>query len=292
MRSPGQWKRWGLAVVAGISLLFWMAFSALAGWEVGAKGGYESNLSRSVDDGEGSGYVTAYGGYVKPHSGESRLDWTMGITVEGSVYPSLTDVNSLSATLTPGIMYIFRPGWSMAVTPFVQGKVVQDTEQSAIAFGARVDFIQKIEGGLYLSEYYVYTDSRANEDVYSYVENAVGAYLGIRWGKGAFAEVGCEFGWGDSFLSVGVPVVSGGGGGGGQGQGQGQTFGSSGPRYSQAFDAVVFKESVDYRTVPVTVGFDITKRWFSILNYTYRSWSGDSGTATDHSGYAGVGYRF
>jgi hypothetical protein len=284
MPSSGQRKRTCLlAAGLAIPLLTCTVFRAHAGWEAGAKAGYESNLSRSIDDGEGSGYVTAYAGYVKTHSGESRLDWTMGLTFQGSVYPSLTDLNSLSATFSPGLMYIFHPGWSVAVTPFVQGEVVQDTDQSAVSFGARVDFSQKFEGGLYLGEYYVYTDSRANNDVYSYVENAVGAYLGMRWGKGIFAEVGYEFGRGDSFLSVKVPVAS---GGGGQGNGRGT------PQYSQAFDAQVFKENVDFRTIPVTVGFDWSKRWFSLLNYTYRSWAGDSGTATDHSGYAGIGYRF
>jgi hypothetical protein len=257
---------------------------ALAGWEAGVKGGYESNLSRSIDDGEGSAFLSAYAGYMKPHSGEARLDWTMGFTVEGAVYPSITDVDSLSAMFTPGLAYIFSRMWSMAVTPFLQGKVVQDTEQSAVTFGARVDIIQKFEGGLYLGEYYTYTDSRANEDVYSYAENAIGAYLGMRWSPGYFTELGYEFSRGDSFLSVKVPAPAAGGGGRGNGGG--------GMQYSQAFDSLVFKERVDSHSVPVTVGIDWTKRWFSTLNYTYRTWAGDSGKATDHSGYAGFGYRF
>jgi hypothetical protein len=28
------------------------------------------------------------------------------------------------------------------------------------------------------------------------------------------------------------------------------------------------------------------------VNYTYRTWSAESVEATDHSGYAGIGYRF
>lgn len=284
MLSPGRRIRILLPAVVVATLLAWMDSPALAGWEAGAKGGYESNLSRSIDDGEGSAFLSAYAGYMKPHSGEARLDWTMGFTVEGAVYPSITDVDSLSAMFSPGLAYIFSPVWSMAVTPFLQGKVVQDTEQSAVTFGARVDIIQKFGGGLYLGEYYTYTDSRANEDVYSYAENAIGAYIGMRWGPGYFTELGYEFSRGDSFLSVKVPAPASGGGGRGNGGG--------GTQYSQAFDSLVFKEQVDSHSVPVTVGIDWTKRWFSTLNYTYRTWAGDSGKATDHSGYGGFGYRF
>ena len=285
MLSPGQRTWIFLFAAVGATLPAWVDSPAFAGWEAGAKGGYESNLSRSIDDGEGSGFLSAYAGYTKLHSGETRLDWTMGFTVEGAFYPSITDVDSLSAMFSPGLAYIFSPVWSMAVTPFLQGKAVQDTEQSAVTFGARVDVIQKFGGGLYLGEYYTYTDSRANEDVYSFAENAIGAYLGMRWSPGYYAELGYEFSRGDSFLSVKVPAPTAGAGGG-------RGSGGGGPQYSQAFDSLVFKEQVDSHSVPVTVGIDWTKRWFSTLNYTYRTWAGDSGKATDHSGYAGFGYRF
>ncbi len=281
------------------TFLLWGATPAGAGWEAGAKAGYDSNLSRSIDEGEGSSYLSVQGGYVKGHSGESRMDWTMGFFVEGAFYPSLEDIDYAAATFSPGLAYIFHPGWTVAVTPFLQGKVVQDSDQSALAFGVRVDFLQKPGGRVYLGEYYAYTDSRASNDVYSYRENAVGAYLGMRWSPGFFTEVGYEFSRGDSFLSTkipGLPAGGGGGGGGGAGGGGagggGAGNGGGGPIYSPAFDSIVFKETVDSHSVPVTVGFDWTARWFSTVNYTYRTWSAESVEATDHSGYAGIGYRF
>lgn len=280
-------------------LLLWGVTPARAGWEAGAKAGYDSNLSRSIDEGEGSSYLSVQGGYVKGHSGESRMDWTMGFFVEGAFYPSIEDIDYAAATFSPGLAYIFHPGWTVAVTPFLQGKVVQDSDQSALAFGVRVDFLQKPGGKVYLGEYYAYTDSRASNDVYSYRENAVGAYLGVRWSPGFFTEVGYEFSRGDSFLSTrlpGLPAGGGGAGGGGAGGGGagggGAGNGGGGPIYSPAFDSIVFKETVDTHSVPVTVGFDWTARWFSTVNYTYRTWSAESVEATDHSGYAGIGYRF
>ena len=277
-----------LPVIFAVFLL-WGVTPARAGWEAGAKAGYDSNLSRSIDEGEGSSYLSIQGGYVKGHSGESRMDWTMGFFVEGAFYPSLEDIDYAAATFSPGLAYIFHPGWTVAVTPFLQGKAVQDSDQSALAFGVRVDFLQKPGGRAYLGEYYAYTDSRASNDVYSYRENAVGAYLGMRWSPGFFTEVGYEFSRGDSFLSVKVPAPPTGGGGAG---GRGAGYGGGMPQYSKAFDSIVFKEQVDSHSVPVTVGFDWTPRWFSSVNYTYRSWSAESVKATDHSGYAGIGYRF
>ena len=277
---PRQWK--ALLAVFVVPTLFWAASPACAGWEAGAKAGFDSNLSRSIDDDDGSGYLSAYGSYWRGHAAETRLDWTMGIIVQGAVYPSLSDVDYAAAMLSPGVAYIFRPGWTASLSPFLQGKAVKDSEQSALAFGGRVGFSQKFQNGFYLGEYYVYTDSRADEDVYSYTENTLGLYLGMRWTPKVFTEAGYEFSRGDSFLSTKVAAPPAGGGGPGRG----------GRRLSSAFDAEVFKETVDAHALSVSAGIDWTRSWFSTVNYTYRTWDGDLGSADDSSGYAGIGYRF
>jgi hypothetical protein len=275
-----KWKvLLGLFVVP---LLFWKASPACADWEAGARTGFDTNLSRSIDGDDGSGYLSAYGSYWKGHAAETRLDWTMGIIVQGAVYPSLSDVDYAAAMLSPGVAYIFRPGWTAALTPFLQGKAVKDSEQSALAFGGRVAFSQKFQNGIYLGEYYVYTDSRANEDVYSYTENTLGLYLGMRWTPKVFTEAGYEFSRGDSFLSSKVAAPPTGGNGSGR----------RGGRYSSAFGAEVFKETMDSHALSVSAGIDWTRSWFSTVNYTYRTWDGDSGSADNSSGYAGIGYRF
>ena len=124
---------------------------------------------------------------------------------------------------SPGVAYIVRPGWTIALTPFLLGKAVRDPEQSAWAFGGRVDFSQKFRSGVYLLEYFVYTDSRAKEDVYSYTENTLGLYLGMRWTPKIFTEVGYEFSRGDSFFSTNAPAPPVGGGGGPGSGGGGDT---------------------------------------------------------------------
>jgi len=276
-------RRWkALLVVVVVPTLFWKSSPARAGWEAGVRAGFDTNLSRSIDDGDGSGSLSAYGSYWKGHAAETRYDWTMGIIVQGAVYPSLSDVDYAAAMLSPGVAYIIRPGWTATVSPFLQGKAVRDSEQTALAFGGRVGLSQKFRSGFYLGEYYVYTDSRAEEDVYSYTENTLGMYLGMRWTPRVFTEAGYEFSRGDSFLStkVAAPPV------GGSGPGRG------GRRYSTAFEAEVFKETVDVHAISVSAGIDWSRSWYSTVNFTYRTWDGDSGSADDSSGYAGIGYRF
>jgi hypothetical protein len=277
-----QWN--ALSAVFAVLTLLLSAPPARAGWETGAKAGFDTNLSRSIDGGEGSGILSAYGSYWKGHAAETRLDWTMGFTVQGAVYPSLSEVDYAAAMLSPGVAYIVRPGWTAALTPFLLGKAVRDSEQSAWAFGGRVDFSQKFVSGIYLGEYYVYTDSKANEDVYSYTENTLGLYLGMRWTPKIFTEAGYEFSRGDSFFSTKVPASSVGGGGPGPGGG--------GRHYSSTFASDVFKEKVDGHALSVSAGIDWTQSWFSTVNYTYRTWDGDSGSASGSSGYVGIAYRF
>ena len=70
------------------------------------KNGYEPNkdgpgVKCYGDDGDGSGYLSAYGSYWKGHAAETRLDWTMGLIVQGGVYPSLSEVDYAAAMLSP-----------------------------------------------------------------------------------------------------------------------------------------------------------------------------------------------
>ena len=277
---PRPWK--SLLAVLAVPALLWEASPASAGWEAGARAGFDTNLSRSIEDGEGSGYVSAYGSYWKGHAAETRLDWTMGVVIQGAVHASLSDVDYAAVLLYPGMAYIIRPGWTASLAPFLQGKAVRDDEQSAWSFGGRFGLSQKFRNGLYLGEYYVYTDSRAEEDVYSYTENTLGMYLGMRWTPKVFTEAGYEYSRGDSFLSTEAAAPPAGGNGPGR----------RGRRYSAAFDADVFKETVDVHAISVSAGIDWSPAWFSTANYTFRTWDGDSGSADDSSGYAGIGYRF
>jgi len=266
-----------------VAAFLWNAADAIAGWEAGARAGFDTNLSRSIYDGEGSGIVSAYAGYWKGHAGETRWDWTLAGSVQGAAYFSLSDLDSVEATVAPGLAYIFRPGWTAAVTPFLSAKAVRDSQQSAWALGGRLDLSQKFQGGVYLGEYYAYTDSRANEDVYSYRQNAAGAYIGMRWNPRFFTEAGYEFSRGDSYFSVrttAVPPT----GGGGQGNGM--------HGYSPAFNAEVFKETVNAHAFSVSAGVDWARSWFSVLSYTYKTWQGEGESADSSSGFAGIGYRF
>jgi hypothetical protein len=252
-------------------------------WDFGAKLGYESNVNRSLDDAQADTIFTAYAAYDRSLSGESRLDWTLRAALSGSAYASDSDLNQVTGTIAPGISVLLSPVWSLNVSPFLRGKAVSDSEQSAITYGVRATLSQRWNPRFYTGQYYIYTDSNADEDVYSYYENAVGILAGVNWTPAFFTEIGYEYAHGDSFVTTNSPITA----ASLPGRGRGYSYG-----YSPAFNALVIKETVDRHSYGINAGYDFTKALFAILGYTYTSESGDLGSLDNHSAFIGVGYRF
>lgn len=270
-----------VCVVAAISLV--EAGSVSAGWETGAKVGFDTDVSRSISGGESDEYLLGYAAYSRGPSGETRLDWSFSAVGEAASYASLNDLDYAAITVSPGMVYFNRPGWIISAAPFLQAKGVRDSNQSAIAFGGKLLFRQRLPSDFYLGEYYAYTDSRANADTFSFTEHALGAFLGRNWTRTFSTEIGYEFSRGDSFLSLdGSPSVPGGPGG----------FGGEHHMFSSAFGTEVVRERVDRHAIGVSAAIDWTKSIFSAAGYTYTNRRGDLGSSTSHAGFLGVGYRF
>ena len=282
IRRNLSWILWGVAVMVLLP-----HGKVSAGWETGAKAGFESNVNRSVVDGESDTYLLGYGAYLLRGDGEHRLDWTFSAVFEGVAYAKADGMDYGSVSLSPGAIYVVRPGWTVNISPFLQAKTVQDTDQSSWAFGARADLRQEFPEKLYLGEFLSYTDSRANADTYSYSEVATGALFGVNWTSATFTEIGYRYSHGDSFLSVGTDASSSGGGGGGPG-----FQGGTARRFSSTFGNDVVKDLVDTHSVEISAGIDWTRSVFSVASFAWQATRGDVGTARSMSGYAGVGYRF
>ena len=265
-----------------IGFLWAISLPAHAGWEVGGKAGFDSNVNRAVSGGDSDTYLGGYLQYAREATGETRLDWTFSASLEGNVFFNNNDLSNGSLTLAPGLTFFPYLTWSINVSPFVQGRAVADTEQSAGAFGAKVSLKQPIGKSVYLGEYYVYTDSRANEDVYSYIENTLGIYLGVNWTRAFFSEVGYEYSHGDSFRSIPTTTTT---VSGGRGRGKQQ-------QYSSTFGNEVIKEKVDRHSFGATAGIELAPFLFTNFSYTYSTLKGDLGTSIDHTGYIGLSYHF
>ncbi len=220
--------------------------------------------------------------YYRQASGEKRLDWTLLSSLGGNVFFKNNDLSNAYLTVAPGLTLFPYLNWTISVSPFVQGRVFSDSDQTALAFGAKIGMRQPIGQKVYLGDYYVYTDSRANEDVYSYTENALGVFLGVNWTRAFFTEAGYEYSHGDSFQTLGTssPASTGGTGKGKQ------------RRFSSTFGTEVFKEKVDRHSLGVTAGMEIAPSLFTNLSYTYSTMKGDLGTSIDHTGYIGLSYHF
>ena len=265
-----------------IGFLLAISLPAHAGWEVGGKAGFDSNVNRAVSGGDSDTYLGGYLQYAREATGETRFDWTFSSSLEGNIFLNNNDLSNGSLTLAPGLTFFPYLTWSINVSPFVQGRAVADTEQSAGAFGAKVSLKQPIGKSVYLGEYYVYTDSRANEDVYSYIENTLGIYLGVNWTRAFFSEVGYEYSHGDSFRSIPTTTTT---VSGGRGRGKQQ-------QYSSTFGNEVIKEKVDRHSFGATAGIELAPFLFTNFSYTYSTLKGDLGTSIDHTGYIGLSYHF
>ncbi len=276
--------RLAFCVGVGAVMLLPGAGLAFAGWETGAKVGFDTNVSRSISGGESDGFLLGYAAYSREPSGETRLDWTFSAVGDAAAYARLSDLDYAAVTVSPGLVYFYRPGWAFTAAPFLQAKGVRDSNQSALAFGGKLLARQRLPSDFYLGEYYAYTNSRANADTFSFTEHALGAFLGRNWTRTFSTEIGYEFSRGDSFRSVGAsPSVQGGTGGFGGGMHS---------MFSSAFGTEVIRERVDRHAVGVSAGIEWTKSIFSAAGYTFTSRRGDLGSSGSHAGFLGIGYRF
>ncbi len=274
----------GLLMLAAGMLLV-AAGSAVARWEAGSKLGFDSNVGRSIHGGKSDAYLLAYAGFIREPSGESRGDWVFSAVAEGAAFASVTDLDYAAITLSPGLVYFPHAGWTITVAPILQAKTVKDSDQSAVAFGGKIELRERLGEKAYLAEHYAYRDSRATSDIFSYKEHAVGALLGVNWTPVLSSEIGYEFSRGDSFLSVGTSTATSGGTGGFGG-------GMDGGMFSSAFGSDVVKERVDRHAIGASIGYQWTRSIFSVAGYTVTVLRGDVGSATSNAGFAGVGYRF
>ena len=265
----------GLSVLA---LLFFTDISH-AGWEIGAKAGYDSNVDRAVDNGRGDTIFTGYALYSRDAAPSSQIDWTLTVAVEGNAYAKISDLNYGMGTIAPGITYSFSPVWSVNLSPFVQAKGVSDSDQSAWAFGGKVNLRQQWRNDFYTGQYYTYTDSRASADTYSYTENAVGVIIGADWTTSFTTEATYEFSQGDTFRVISTTTTI--------------PVGKGYRRYnSSTFNETVVQDKVDRHSVGFNTNYNFTKSLFVALGYTFTVASGDLGTSTLHYGWGGLGYRF
>jgi hypothetical protein len=253
-------------------------------WEAGTKIGFDSNINRSVDNEEADSYVTGYALYRWEPVRETPFTWNATASVEGTAYGDFSDLNCGVATFSPGVIYGPRRTWDVGLYAFVEAKEVKDPDQSALTFGAKVNLNRKWGKDVYTGAYYVFSDSHAEAETYSFTEHALGAFVGRNWTPWSFGEIGYEFAHGDSFRAVDTEAET------SSGQGAGRHRARR--RHSQAFGTDVIRESVDQHTIGADLGFDLTASLFLLISYSFTTATGDLGTSTSHSGFIGMGYAF
>lgn len=121
---------------------------------------------------------------------------------------------------------------------------------------------------------------RYKMDIYSYVEHALGIYLGINWTNTFFTELGYEYSHGDSFQTLeSLSTIA--------------TRGKDKQHsYSSTFETEVYKDIVDRHSGSLTIGMELFPSIFSSFSYIYSTMTGDIGTSDNHTGLVSIGYRF
>lgn len=266
-----------IGILAGLFLA--CSLPALGGWETGAKIGFDTNVDRAEDGGEGDGFLAAYAAYLRPPSGERRYGFTLSASLEGAAFFDFTDLNYAALTASPGIVYFPRWWMTVSVAPFVRAKGVRDSDQSAVSFGGKIALRERIGRNLFLGQHYRYTDNRADADTFSFTEHAVGISLGGNLWKKIHAEAGYEFARGETFRTVASTAVFPSGGG-------------MRRMFSDAFDSDVVRDDVDRHTFSVSAEAPLSSSAFVQAGYALSAYDGDLSSFTAHSGYAGAGYRF
>lgn len=293
-----------ILLILFISIFFLKPPYAFARWEVGAKAGFDSNIDRAIDGGTSDSYLTGFLSIMREPGEESNIDWSLNLALEGTGYVDSKDLNYGIATVSPAIIFYPNPSWRIDISPFFQAIGVSDRDQSAVAFGGEISIRQSWNHAFYTGEYFVYTDNRADVEIYSYKDKAAGVYAGMNWTDAFWSEIGYEFSRGDSFRAVEEISITqvdmdqdsadqSGMGQGGMGQGgTGQGSTGSPPRYSKAFNAYIISEPVDRQTIGINMGYQFTRQIFSFINYAYTSYKGDAGTSKSHTVSIGLGYNF
>lgn len=250
---------------------------ALAGWETGAKIGFDTNVNRAVDGGEGDGFLAGYAAYLREPSGERRYGFTLSASLEGAVFFDFADLSYAALTVAPGIVYFPRWWLTLSAAPFVRAKGVQDSDQSAVSFGGRIALRERLRRNIFLGQHYRFTENRAEAGAFSFTEHAVGISLGGNLSKTIYGEAGYEFARGETFRAMAAAAPTG--------------FGRH-RMFSGAFDSDVVRDDVDRHTFSASAEAALSSSAFVQAGYTFSAYDGELSSFTSHSGYAGAGYRF
>jgi hypothetical protein len=236
--------------------------------------GYDSNVTRSVDDPVEDGYLNGNISWVRPAGPEKKLDWTLTGLLGSTAYFKTTEEDYISATLSPGVTYSPNERFHINISPLIEGSVVNDTSQSELTLGCGIYFSQQLSLMFYVGEYASYNDSWAKDDIYSQDEFSAGVYLGINLTQKLFAEAGYEYSYGTSYQTSSIP----------SGKGKG--------RHSTALNYDVYQDTVHEHALSLNAGSDLTEKIFTVIGYTFTYTEGEIGISRSNDISAGIGYRF
>jgi hypothetical protein len=243
-------------------------------FEIYVRPGYDSNVTRSVDDPKADGYLNGNISWNRQADIEKTFDWTLTGVLDSTAYFNTAEEDYLSALISPGLTYTYVERFQINISPLIEASAVKDTNQSEISLGGGLYFSQQITSVFYTGEYASYIDSWAKNDIYSQNEISFGAYFGINITKTFFAEAGYEYSYGTSYQTSSVP----------KGKGKG--------KHSTALNYDVYQENVNEHALSLNAGLDLSDKIFTMIGYTFTYTESEIGISRSNDISLGIGYRF
>jgi hypothetical protein len=259
-----------------ISILYPIYYTSLfaKNFEIYVRPGYDSNVTRSVDDPKADGYLNGNISWSRQADIEKIFDWTLTGVLDSTAYFNTAEEDDVSVLISPGFTYSYDERFQINISPVIETSAVKDTDQSEISFGGGLYFLQQITSVFYTGEYASYIDSLAKNDVYSQNEFSFGAYFGINITQSLFAEAGYEYSYGTSYQTSSIP----------SGKGKG--------KHSTSLNYDVYQETVNEHALSLNAGLDLTDNVFSLIGYTFTYTESEIGISHSNDISLGIGYRF
>ncbi len=153
----------GFWVLAALAALTVASVPANAGFSVGVKGVYDSNVNDTAADEEGDFETNLYLAYEKDATGEAAFEWTFGAETGADLYAAKSELNDFYAEITPGFTYLPLGGLHLFLQAPAGGSTTKDSSGSYWDAGVRAGASEDFRGGLALTEYAGYRQTWAKE---------------------------------------------------------------------------------------------------------------------------------
>ncbi len=230
---------------------------------------------------QGDTIMTAKLSHHQLPSGEARIEWPYSLSLSAFGYARYT--NCLEGALTGGPFYHINPQVKASLQATSGFKAVDDWGQSLVFVSAQAMLTETLTEKVEIAQYYSYQRAFARQEIYSYGTHTIGVSLSLHTSQRVSVDLIYEFIYGNPFRAI-------------EQRGRDKTDQYGNNPYPQrgrnAFGQQLIKEDTYQHQIEVSLRYDLSKRYFTNLQYSFHTLNGRSGVSSYHTGTMAIGVRF